>query len=196
MVTLRRNANSPLRQLAPVPAARPITDFCATESAEDHHVFMDRQRLEFHRLNDSAYAVWRLCDGKRTEADIAGELDAPVETVQLTVEELGEAGLLQAAYGDFNSKLHRREVLRLAAAGLVGVLGLPVISSITAADADAAPACCGEDGTGSGACLNNNRTCTASCQCKSECCCQGPGRHADCTRRGSCSGANEYCIGD
>jgi hypothetical protein len=121
-------------------------------------------------------------------------LDIPVETVELAIAELGEAGLLEAAHESFDSRLHRREVLRLAAAGLIGALGLPLVSSITAADADAAPSCCGEGGIGTGACLNNNRTCTASCQCKSGCCCQGPSGQADCSRRGSCSGANEYCL--
>jgi hypothetical protein len=190
MSALRRSVFEQSRQLSPVPVARSIEDFCATESGEDRHVFMDRQRLEFHRLNDAAFAVWQLCDGRRSVADVADELDIPVETVELTVAELGEAGLLEAAHEGFDSKLHRREVLRLAAAGLIGALGLPVISSITAGDADAAPSCCNAGGN----CLNNNQSCTASCQCKSGCCCQGPNGHADCSRRGSCGGANEFCL--
>jgi hypothetical protein len=190
MSELRRSGSDQLRKLSLTPVARSIDHFCATESGDDSHVFMDRQRLEFHKLNDAAFAVWQLCDGRRSIGDIADELDIPVETAELAIAELGEAGLLEAAHEDFDSKLHRREVLRLAAAGLIGALGLPVISSMTAADADAAPSCCNPGGN----CLNNNRSCTASCQCKSGCCCQGPNGHADCSRPGSCSGANEYCL--
>jgi len=59
--------------------------------------------VELVTLNDSAAAIWELCDGKRTLAEIVGELqqrfDAPRETlaaaVESTAKELDSAGALE-----------------------------------------------------------------------------------------------------
>jgi pyrroloquinoline quinone biosynthesis protein D len=47
-------------------------------------------------LNDSAGAIVRLVDGRRTVEEIAGELHAPAEDVVAFLERLSERGLVEA----------------------------------------------------------------------------------------------------
>src|SRR4026208_1143047 len=88
--------------LPAVPAARQIDNFSVAEMGSGEYVFLDNERLEYHTLNASAYAVWQLCDGQRTSQAISTALAAhatplPIEAVELAVAELGSAGLLEAA---------------------------------------------------------------------------------------------------
>jgi hypothetical protein len=180
------------------PAARPLDQFCV-ENVADGVVLYDTQRIQYHSLNTYAYAVWILCDGKRSvralEAELSKSLsDVQSEAVVLAIEELGEAGLLQEAEGQFDARIQRRAVLKLAAAGVVGALGLPVVSSITAPDsASAQTGSCPECPNGQPGC-NNNQSCTAACECKSGCCCVGPGGQDCVANLNQCAGANEFCL--
>jgi Coenzyme PQQ synthesis protein D (PqqD) len=119
----------------PVPAARAIENF-SSETVDDEVVLFDCQRIQYHNLNASAFAVWRLCDGQRPIFEISSKLanqglEIPADSVALAVEQLGEAGLLEAPQETFNSRFHRRTVLKLAAAGAIGAVGIPVVASIT-----------------------------------------------------------------
>lgn len=128
--------------------------------------------LDTHRavcLNASAAAVWRLCDGRRTAADIGRVLErraggpVPEELVWLALEQLGRDKLLDSRVRRPAelAGINRREMMRRV--GLATAIALPVIASIVAPTAaDAA------------SCLPQGAACQESAQC--------------------CSGLN--CIGD
>jgi len=110
---------------ASVPVAR-IEDLVITESADEVLVY-DKQRHEIHHLNQASAAVWRLCDGKRSVADLAREANVDVEIAQLAVNKLAEANLLK---GNLSSSLmlssqSRRKILKRA--GLAGA-GAAIVS--------------------------------------------------------------------
>lgn len=58
-----------------------------------------------HRMNETALAIWRLCDGARTTHDIAAELetqyavdaDSALDDVEQTLAVFARAGLLEEA---------------------------------------------------------------------------------------------------
>jgi hypothetical protein len=163
---------------APIPAARSLDQFCI-EQVGDDVVLYDIERIQYHSLNSFAYSVWRLCDGQRTTAAICSLLADSIpevrpEAVSLAIAEIGEAGLLDEPAERFDARIQRRTVLKLAAAGVIGAVGLPLVQSITAPSAEAQATTCGTQ--------NNNTACTSSTQCKSCCCCQGggPGGGSDC----------------
>ena len=127
--------------------------------------------LETHRavcLNGAAASVWRLCDGRRTPADIRRELEktaagaVPEEFVWLALEQLGRDGLLEArvARPPALAGLSRREMIRRV--GLAAAVTLPAVASIVApTPADAA------------SCLPQGATCAESAQCCSGLTCIG-----------------------
>jgi hypothetical protein len=123
--------------------------------------------LDTHKavcLNGAAAAVWRLCDGRRTPADIRRALEktdvgaVPEEFVWLALEQLGKDGLLDArapARPPALAGLSRREMIRRV--GLAAAVALPAVAAIVApTPADAA------------SCLPSGSTCSESGQC-----CQG-----------------------
>jgi hypothetical protein len=170
----------------PVPAARASEHFSAAEVGDGEYVFLDNERLEYHTLNASAFAVWKLCDGVRTSEEISRALartamPLPVEAIDLAVAELGEAGLLASVSHGWNVHVTRRRVVKLAAAGVLGVAIIPAVSSITAPTAAAAispDGVCGPadvciDGSGGG---------------NDYCCCAPAGSSTGiCTKKNQCS---------
>jgi Coenzyme PQQ synthesis protein D (PqqD) len=72
---------------------------------EEEMMLFLQGREALHTLNTTAWAVWDLCDGQRTIAEIAQELSGvtghPVEAVladvRTTVERLGALSLLDLA---------------------------------------------------------------------------------------------------
>jgi hypothetical protein len=175
----------------PVPAARAMDNFSAAEVGGEEYVFLDNELLEYHTLNRPAFAVWQLCDGRRTCTDIAAALartgiPLPVEAVELAVAELGEAGLLESAVDSWGAKLTRRRVVKLTAAGALGAAVIPVVSSITAPVAATTTSCSPGQG------LANGTPCGCSAECASTCCSQsGPPGSQTCQNRnagGGCPG--------
>jgi hypothetical protein len=170
------------------PAARPLDQFCV-ERVNDDFVLYDTERIQYHTLNSIAYDVWRLCDGQLSARAISSELAATssavhVEAVALAIEELGEAGMLEETEERFNARIQRRAVLKLAAAGVVGAIGLPLVQSITAPSAEAQTSC----GT-----ANQGSVCSASNQCRSCCCCRNTvNGNQNCSNQ--CNGLNEVCL--
>jgi hypothetical protein len=89
-------------------------------------------------LNAAAAAVWRLCDGRRTAADIARALaaaaggDVSEEFVWLALERLGREGLLAARVRRPSplACVSRREMMRRV--GLAAALALPAVVAIVA----------------------------------------------------------------
>lgn len=127
----------------PVPKAKNDPTRIYSEYLADSVIVLDTDAMHYHSLNRTAADVWTLCDGRRSVRDIASELqlqgiDAPEEAVALAVTELGDAELLQAAPPLGESRVHRRRVLKLAAAGLIGAGALPLVESITVPDAASA----------------------------------------------------------
>jgi hypothetical protein len=181
-----------------VPTARPFDQFCA-EQVGDDIVLYDVERIQYHSLNAFAHSTWLLCDGQRTSQAIAAELSKGYshvhpEAVALAIQELGESGLLEQPEDQFNARIQRRAVLKLAAAGVIGALGIPVVSSITAPNsASASTACPGCPGAAP--CKNNNVACGTSCECNQGCCCRNLNSgNQDCSGPQQCDGANEQCV--
>jgi hypothetical protein len=122
--------------------------------------------LDTHRavcLNSTAAAVWRLCDGRRTPADIRRALErsakgaVPEELVWLALEQLGKDGLLdaRARRPPELAGIPRREMIRRV--GLAAAIALPTVVSIVApTPADA------------GSCVPSGGSCGEAAQC-----CQG-----------------------
>lgn len=59
----------------PVPAARPLSDFCM-ERVGDDVVLYDPENIQYHTLNAIAFDVWRLCDGSRSVEEMTRRLAA------------------------------------------------------------------------------------------------------------------------
>jgi hypothetical protein len=124
------------RYSMPVPKALDDPARIYSETLADSVVVLDAESMHYHNLNTTAAQVWALCDGKRSVRDILNQLrsqgiDAPEDAIALAVAELGDAELLQAAPELGESRFHRRRVLKLAAAGLMGAGALPLVESIT-----------------------------------------------------------------
>jgi hypothetical protein len=127
-------------------------------------------------LNRTAAAVWKLCDGRRTVPEIAGELRdelgaaATNDVVWLALAQLSEAGLLVEpvnradAPGEEESRgsgkrLTRREAARRFAQIGLGAALVPAVLSIVAPT----PAMAGSAPNGS--------ECGDASFCASNCCC-------------------------
>lgn len=94
-------------------------------------------RMEYHTCVGGSYEVWQLADGTRTEAELAelvfGDRSASsLALVELALDELTMAGLLETGEDGSAAGISRRRAARLAAAGLIGAVGLPAVRSITA----------------------------------------------------------------
>lgn len=125
----------------------------------DEVVVYDRVADRAHRLNRTAAAVWRRCDGRSSPSDLASVLgdelggQASEDLVWLAIAELSDAGLL-ADDIDANGVGRRDALKRLGAAG-AAVLVLPIVSSIiapTPAMADSASSTGANDADDGGNC--------------------------------------------
>lgn len=94
--------------------------------------------MQYHTLNVAAENVWRACDGTAVISAIVSHTGLPVDIVETTIGELGEAGLLQTSANNWSVPLSRRQADKLIAAGAAGVVGVPVALSITAPDSASA----------------------------------------------------------
>ena len=99
-----------------------------------HHVdgevvVYDKIRKEAHRLNETVSKVWDLLDGERSVEVMAAELGVDRSVVELAVDELATAELLDR--GEALSVSRRSAVRKVAAAAAVGLM-LPAITSIAA----------------------------------------------------------------
>lgn len=112
-------------------------------------------------LNETSAAVWELCDGKSSIADINQKLGKKLNVktddnlVWLALEQLKKEKLLSNAEDikiDFNG-LSRRDAIKKV--GFASLVALPIIMAITSPVAAASLSVCGPTG------LNND----ALCQC-------------------------------
>ncbi len=108
-----------------VPAARPLSDFCMERIGDEVVLFDASAQSLSHtelcglsRFGDSAMATRSIRRINRRR-----RLDLVEETVSLAVEQLGESGLLKLRKPTFESTMHRRKMMKLAAAGVIGAVG-------------------------------------------------------------------------
>jgi hypothetical protein len=115
-------------------------------------------------LDPRAARVWALCDGSRTELQIAeayGDGTDGAAVVRWTLAELEKSGLLDDGTGEAaRTALNRRTLMKQ-----VGLAAIPVILAITAPRARAATSCAG---------LGQACTTTANC-CNPLTCTPPPG---------------------
>jgi hypothetical protein len=107
----------------------------------DELLVYDLETNKAHCLNETAYSVWKACDGKNTVADIAALFENGSEDlVWLAIDQLNENDLLEREYRlDLNGRT-RRDLIKKV--GLASVIALPVVASLTAPSSALAAASC------------------------------------------------------
>lgn len=178
------------------PRAR-VFELVEIENVGDDVVALVREgdRIEYHTFLGDAFEIWTAMDGQTSECAIAerilGGCDAArLEMVALAVDELESAGLLETDAIVDSVKLSRRRATRIAAAGLAGMVGVPLVVSISAPSAEAAftPTCVKE--------WEDTTQCTVgeSCRCKSGCCCRLGTTLGACATVLTCINAGYLCF--
>jgi hypothetical protein len=110
----------------------------------DETLVYDKEKTKAYCLNSTAAAVWTLCDGKRTVAEIAAAMTNESKSVVdegvvwLTLRRLLKAGLLAMQKKHEEILVSRRAVMRKI--GIAAVV-LPVVTSIFVPPAEAAVSC-------------------------------------------------------
>jgi len=164
--------------MKPNPKAR--DEQIIVEQILDETLVYDLKRHKGHRLNRTAAAIWRRCDGQTTVAEMAASLPelglpADAELVRYTLARLEGVHLLHERVTPRLRKptISRREILsKLAQGGSVALL-LPVVSSIAAPTPAmaASPVCvevgdvCGEVDVDTGECSDDGRICCPGLTC-------------------------------
>ncbi|HEX9917908.1 MAG TPA: PqqD family protein [Pyrinomonadaceae bacterium] len=136
------------------------------EDLKDETLVYDLQSHRAHCLNRSAALVWKQCDGRRSVAEIAGNLrrefhaNADDEvTVRFALEQLTKFKLLEEHTrqpASIKSGLTRREMVRRL--GLAAAVSIPLVTSIVAPTPAQASTCVP---TG-GACTSSSQCCPMS----------------------------------
>jgi len=96
---------------------------------EAETVIYDQVRKRAHRLNETAAKVWARLDGRTTPSEIAADLGVDESVVELAIDDLSYAGLLESS--EPLSVSRRAALNRVAGAAAIGFL-LPVVTSIAA----------------------------------------------------------------
>ena len=132
----------------------------------------DMKRHRAYCLNETAAYIWKQCNGKRTVAQLACQLEdrsggsVDEKIVWLALDQLEKRHLLDPRFSfPSQSGVSRRGVIR--SIGLASVIALPVVVSIIAPTAVQAASCIpGGIPTGSctgvtkvGCCCTNSKTC-------------------------------------
>jgi hypothetical protein len=176
--------------------ARSLAEFEIEQVGEDRVLF-DPGSMQYHTLSRDAFMIWVGLNGFRSEEDVAllvygDRSEASVMRVKHAVELLADGGLLEGGDLDAPAFLTRRLATKLAMAGLAGMVGLPVVESITVPDLISAQ-------TAVQTCIaewENYQICVAgeSCRCKLGCCCAVLTTQSWCLDRQTCEGAGRLCI--
>jgi hypothetical protein len=156
-----------------------------TQELPNETIVYDKSNHKVHCLNAVSTLVWRRCDGRTSEAELAqllpGELGLPADEaiVRLALEKLGQARLLEGGQTAVTNLTSRRQAVKkltrfgiAAAAALVVTVAAPSVAQAASRKA-------------------NGTACTASNQCISNCCCQGDGK---CKGNVTACGANGPCM--
>jgi hypothetical protein len=106
------------------------------ERVADELLAVKPATLEAHALNQSAAAVFDLCDGKATKSEMAAEiqrrtgLPADDEIVALALAELVDAGLIVVDDPEPPPTISRRSLVRRLSLSAAAVMVLPVVETI------------------------------------------------------------------
>jgi hypothetical protein len=106
------------------------------ERAADEILALKTDTLEAHALNQSAAAVYELCDGKTSKSEMAAEihrrtgLPADEQIVDLALAELVEAGLVVLDQPEPPPNVTRRSLIRRLTLSSVAAMMLPVVETI------------------------------------------------------------------
>src|SRR5262245_36539988 len=106
------------------------------ERVADEILAVKPDTLEAHALNQSAAAVFDLCDGKASKSEMAAEIQRrtglPVdeEIVELALAELVDAGLVVLDGPESPATISRRALVRRLSLSAAAVMMLPVVETI------------------------------------------------------------------
>jgi hypothetical protein len=106
------------------------------ERAADELLALKEGSLEAHALNQSAAAVYELCDGNTSRSEMAAEihrrtgLPADEEIVDLALSELVETGLVMLDDAEPQPAVTRRALVRRLALSSTLALMLPVVETV------------------------------------------------------------------
>ena len=167
-----------------LPRAR--KDDLVTRQIPGELLVYDLKRHKAYCLNDTAAAVWKSCDGRRTVSDLAAKLQkdqkSPVDEkiVWLALDQLEKSYLLQskAAKPGGLPTISRRGLVR---SGIATAIALPLVTMIAAPTAQAAgtpitqAVCTGRHQSDPGGCGTNPCSDKGGTNCKN-----GPGNTCKC----------------
>ena len=133
------------------------------ERLGDETLVYDTDTDEAHALSPVASSVLDHCDGQRTIAVVAAQLELPQPTVVEALAQLEECGLVEGTSGD--AGVSRRDAMRrVAVIGAAAAAGAPLVKSIVApTPAQAIASCMSTGSTG----------CSSDIQCCENCCING-----------------------
>jgi Coenzyme PQQ synthesis protein D (PqqD) len=127
-----------------IPVAR--KEGLVIQDMADEVLVYDLTTNKAHCLNQTAAAVWKSCDGKRSVADISKLLNninggvVHEDLIWLAIDQLNEASLLETELVvNFNNQ-NRREVLKKVS--LAAVIALPIVTSLVAPTVASAGSTC------------------------------------------------------
>lgn len=179
---------------APVARTR---NLIVTAAADADVLVYDPATHHIHKLNAAAAAIWRLCDGRRSVAELArdaasaSDLHIDERAVTLALTKLGEAGLLaqpEAMWGRVPAQSRRAFVRRAAVAGAVAV---PAVISMTAPAAAGVASGCTSDGDCRAGFQCTNNECTSLCHSPEDYCADG----SMCPTGWACNAEHDQCCG-
>ena len=119
-----------------VPAAR-VENLIITESKDEVLVY-DTAQHHIHHLNQTSAVVWRLCDGRRSVADLVREAQLKVDgtvnedAVRLALAKLEDAELLEGALVSSLRGVGQSRRTLLKRAAVAGAVAVPAIVSMSA----------------------------------------------------------------
>ena len=126
------------------PAAR--QDGLVIRELPEELLVYDSETHEAHCLNETAAAVWKLCDGRTSVPEIAAKLSATLgkgideDVVWLALEDLWKRDLLVGEPApDDEAAMSRSQLLRRG--GIAAAIAIPVVMSVAAPQAAHAASC-------------------------------------------------------
>jgi plasmid maintenance system antidote protein VapI len=148
-----------------LPQAR--RDGLVVRELPDEVLVYDLESHKAHCLNSTAAAVWRLCDGETTVADmafrLAREVGEPVDedVVWLALEDLSRLELLERKVVRAESGLSRAQLVRRVGV-VTATLAIPAVLSLGVPTASAA--LCNDVCAGNPDCPASCPNCVGTCQ--------------------------------
>ncbi len=123
-----------------------------------------------HCLNEPAFRIWKLCNGRRTVKEMATELETNLNpearelVVRNVINEFSHLGLVEASSG-LKTVISRRDMARRIGIGAVAAVALPLITSVVAPTPARAATCFGFNH----ACTTNSQCCSNNCGSSNKC---------------------------